>query len=269
MQTARSNGPQLIGSLMGGVKYEVRNSTCPTHGDYKERGAYLAGAMQWPGCQACRKEREKEDSRQIEDERARSARRGALLHGWHGAQIPKRFESASFETYVAQTPTQRYVLTACRDYAEQWDQVRAAGRNLILCGLFGTGKTHLGVSIARVVARRGGLPLFARTYEAVQFVRESYRRDAQMSEREAIRRLVEPDLLILDEVGVQGGGDNEQMILFAVLNGRYDARKPTIVISNEDIGGIEKYLSARVVDRLREGGGVALTFDWESHRAQA
>jgi DNA replication protein DnaC len=225
--------------------------------------------MRWPGCEKCNDDRRKAENLKLQEEQTRTARRDALLSGWKGAAIPKRFESASFETYQAETPAQQQVLDACREYAAQWDDVITSGRNLIMCGLFGTGKTHLAISIARVVARRGALPLFARTYEAVQFVREAYRRDSRMSEREAIQRMVDPDLLILDEVGVQGGGDNEQMILFAILNGRYDARRPTIIASNEDLGGIEKYLSARVVDRLREGGGRVLAFDWESHRARA
>lgn len=269
MQTERSRHPQAIGALMGHIRFEERDSICPTHGEYKERGGFLAGAMRWPGCEKCNDDRRKAENLKLQEEQTRTARRDALLSGWKGAAIPKRFESASFETYLAETPAQQQVLDACREYAAQWDDVSTNGRNLIMCGLFGTGKTHLAISIARVVARRGALPLFARTYEAVQFVREAYRRDSRMSEREAIQRMVDPDLLILDEVGVQGGGDNEQMILFAILNGRYDARRPTIIASNEDLGGIEKYLSARVVDRLREGGGRVLAFDWESHRARA
>jgi DNA replication protein DnaC len=269
MQTERSNAHAIAAYIMGRRKMEERDAVCDTHGPYKSLNANFGGVARWSGCDKCMQEQDAKKNEELQAERSRTARRDALLSGWKGAAIPKRFESASFETYLAETPAQQQVLDACREYAAQWDDVITSGRNLIMCGLFGTGKTHLAISIARVVARRGALPLFARTYEAVQFVREAYRRDSRMSEREAIQRMVDPDLLILDEVGVQGGGDNEQMILFAILNGRYDARRPTIIASNEDLGGIEKYLSARVVDRLREGGGRVLAFDWESHRARA
>ena len=43
---------------------------------------------------------------------------------------------------------------------------------------------------------------------------------------------IRPDLLILDEVGVQFGSETEKMILFEIINGRYEQLKPTIVISN-------------------------------------
>ncbi|KVD71812.1 hypothetical protein WK57_30440 [Burkholderia ubonensis] len=265
MQTARSDA-QPVASLLSAANIARRDSVCPKHGPYVEIASNFSGVLRWAGCYDCLREREALAAQESEASARRDARRANLMSGWHGAQIPKRFESASFETYQAETPAQQAVLDACREYAEQWGEVSNTGRNLILCGLYGTGKTHLSVSIARAIARRGALPLFARTYEAVQFVRESYRPGSSMSERQAIQRLVEPDLLILDEVGVQGGGDNEQMILFAILNGRYDARKPTIIVSNEDMIGIEKYLTVRVVDRLREGGAKVLVFDWESHR---
>jgi DNA replication protein DnaC len=268
MQTARSDA-QPAGALLSAQMLTQRESACEKHGHYSEIGSKFGGVQRWAGCPTCLQEREALSARESEASARRDARRSNLLSGWQGAQIPKRFESASFETYLAETPAQRAVLDGCREYADQWEDVSETGRNLILCGLYGTGKTHLSVSIARAIARRGALPLFARTYEVVQFVRESYRAGSSMSEREAIRQLVEPDLLILDEVGVQGGGDNEQMILFAILNGRYDAQKPTIVVSNEDIGGIEKYLTVRVVDRLREGGAKVFVFDWESYRRRA
>lgn len=269
MQTGHSE-PKAIGPLMaGGMKLASRDAVCEKHGPYTEVALNFSGVERWAACAKCLAEHEANAAKAHDRDARRDARRSHLLNGWQGAQIPKRFESASFETYRADSPAQQAALDACRAYAAQWDDVSKTGRSLILCGLFGTGKTHLSVSIARVVARRGALPLFAKTYEAIQFVRESYRPGAARSERESIARLIEPDLLILDEVGVQGGGENEQMIMFAVLNGRYDARKPTVIVSNEDLDGIERYLSARVVDRLREGGGKTLIFDWESHRTKA
>jgi DNA replication protein DnaC len=260
---------QSVASEFGKFEMEYRDATCEKHGGYVETAAMIGGVKRWGGCGKCIAEREAQAARDEQDGMRRDARRTSLLSGWQGAEVPKRFANASFKSYVVESPAQKAVLDACADYAGSWESVRESGKNLILCGLPGTGKTHLAVSIARTVARSGSLPFFARTYEAVQFVRESYRPGSKYSERESIARFVEPDLLILDEVGVQGGGDNEQMILFAILNGRYDACKPTVVISNETLEGIQKYLSVRVVDRLREGGGRVLACDWDSYRGRA
>ena len=81
--------------------------------------------------------------------------------------------------------------------------------------------------------------------------------------------LCSPDLLILDEVGVQFGSDAEKLILFEIINTRYQDMKPTILISNLTLVELGKYIGERVVDRMREGGGAILSFDWDSYRGAA
>lgn len=87
---------------------------------------------------------------------------------------------------------------------------------------------------------------------AVRSVKETYAKGNSRTEAQAIADLVAPDLLILDEV----------------INGRYEAGRPTIVISNLAIKALEEYLGARAFDRLREGGGQLVVCDWESYRAR-
>ena len=89
-----------------------------------------------------------------------------------------------------------------------------------------------------------------------------------MTEQDAIDALVMPDLLILDEVGVQFGTVTESLIMFEILNGRYEKVRPTIVMSNLTEDEITEYLGSRVVDRLKEGGGVLVAFDWDSYRGR-
>ncbi|MNL75123.1 DNA replication protein DnaC [compost metagenome] len=77
-------------------------------------------------------------------------------------------------------------------------------------------------------------------------------------------------MLVLDEIGVQHGTDTERMLMFSILNERYNQMKPTILISNLAREPLEKYLGERAFDRMREGGGRMVVFDWESYRgAQA
>lgn len=67
---------------------------------------------------------------------------------------------------------------------------------------------------------------------------------------------------------MQFGSDAEKLILFEIINGRYEAVKPTILLSNLNIDGLKGYMGERVVDRLREGGK-ADRFDWPSYRLNA
>ena len=75
-----------------------------------------------------------------------------------------------------------------------------------------------------------------------------------------------PDLLVLDEVGVQFGSRTEENLIFTLMNKRYEDLKPTLVISNELEDGLETYLGPRTFDRLKDGGGLIIPFPWESYR---
>lgn len=146
--------------------------------------------------------------------------------------------------------------------------MRKAGACLIFCGDIGTGKTHLSIGIAHAVLEQGGQAVFTSVRGAVAAVKATWEHGAEKTEPQVLRELVSPDLLILDEVGVQFGSDTEKLIMFDIINGRYEARRPTIIISNLALGELEKFLGARAVDRLREGGGKVVVFDWESYRGR-
>ena len=177
-------------------------------------------------------------------------------------------ELAAVEQGVDDTPT--LILAELRKQNTLLEVLakRRAGNCLILCGDVGTGKTHLAIGIAHVVLEQGGQAVFTSVMRAVRSVKETYAKGNSRTEAQAIADLVDPDLLILDEVGVQHGTDTEKLVLFEIINGRYEAGRPTIVISNLAIKALEEYLGARAFDRLREGGGHLVVCDWESYRSR-
>jgi DNA replication protein DnaC len=83
-----------------------------------------------------------------------------------------------------------------------------------------------------------------------------------------MRSFAQVDLLILDEVGVQFGTEFEKVIITDIINRRYSDMRPTIIMSNLTSDELSEYLGARVVDRMYEGGGGVLAFDWESYRSK-
>jgi DNA replication protein DnaC len=113
---------------------------------------------------------------------------------------------------------------------------------------------------------RGRTVLFTTVMRALRRVKDTWGRDSRESQSEAIAALGFPDLLILDEVGVQFGSDAEKLLLFDILNERYERRRPTILMSNLPLDEVSAYLGERVFDRLREDGGEFISFTWESYR---
>jgi len=133
----------------------------------------------------------------------------------------------------------------------------------------GTGKTHLAVGIGlQIMERNNRTVLFTTVMRAVRRVKDTWGKSGSETETKAIAALAFPDFLILDEVGLQFNSDTERLILFDVLNDRYEKRRPTLLMSNLPVGEVGEYLGERIMDRLREDGGEFIPFDWESHRGE-
>lgn len=241
-------------------------AVCPEHGEY---AAVITRHSDKPsGCPKCAEIRQAEQDRADAAALAAKATAERLERKMGAALIPKRFRERDFAGYRAVSAGQQRALTVCRDYAERFDENLAAGRCLLLLGRPGTGKTHLASAIAGHVVRKGGATAVYRTVAGLlQHVKGSYDRDSEYSEADAFRSFVEPDLLILDEIGATKPTEFEQATVFAVINARYEEQLPTIVVSNLSPKELPGALGERCVDRLREGGGIALVFDWESARA--
>lgn len=249
---------------------ETVDAICPRHGAYVARviDTTAIGGSRFPSrCPACAESAQREtEARQQAEQAAARQRRIAQLNERSG--IPARFASRTFAGYDASLPGQKIAAGVCKAYAEKWGENYEHGRSLVLTGLPGTGKTHLACSIAgRVMAEHLASCYFTPVASMLRLIKETYRKDSTRTEQQAIDSLLEPDLLILDEVGVQVGSDHEKLLMFEVLNDRYQEMRPTILISNLTADELETFLGQRVMDRYRECGSV-IAFDWQSHRGQ-
>lgn len=184
------------------------------------------------------------------------------------AGIPPRFANKTLDTYQAESKEQQQGLSFARDYVTNFQQYFEAGRCIALCGNPGTGKTHLACGIAHALLSQERPVRYATVLDVIRTIRETWRHDSQEAESAVLRRLISVDLLILDEVGVQFGTEAEKIQLFQVIDGRYQAVRPTILISNLDVKGLTNYLGERTIDRLRENNGRMLIFTGESWRAR-
>lgn len=181
------------------------------------------------------------------------------------AAIPSRYRSRCLKSYQVTNDGQRIALEIAQTYAANITRNIRDGQNLLFIGTVGTGKTHLACGIAREALDAGHSALYVRVADLISMVRETWRPDCKKSERKIYREICGVDVLVIDEVGVQSGSENEQQILFNVINKRNEEMRPMIIISNLDIAGMKRMLGGRSYDRIAENGR-AVTFNWESYR---
>lgn len=252
--------------FLGDTQNQVRTAVCERHGEFESR--HVIGKI-WSCCPHCTAESFAAEKLQQED-RAKEERIRSWERRMGQAGIPERFRDRTLKSFIASTDAQQYAISVCAKYAKEFDQTMKTGKCILMCGKRGTGKTHLAVGIGLEVMDRFGVAvLFTTVMRAARRVKETYGKNSELTESQAIAELTFPDLLILDEVGVQFGSEAEKLILFDILNERYEKRKPTIFMSNLEKDGVTAYLGERIYDRLREDGCEYIAFTWESHRGKA
>lgn len=230
-------------------------ANCPKHGEYAESYRVKYGDGLWErtvcedfkiphGCLACLRQEVLEKSVGFQS-------------------IPLRYREKSLKNFVVETNEQSNALNVVSSFVDNAQQNLSLGKCLIFCGGVGTGKTHLTCALANELNAKGYTAIFTTVSRLIRSVRASW---GTKEEQAVIDSFIEADLLIIDEVGVQAGSDNEKNILFDVINGRYEQMKSTIVISNLNVKNITEFLGERVVDRLRENGGTLVPMIGESYR---
>ncbi|MES2262130.1 MAG: ATP-binding protein [Pseudomonadota bacterium] len=245
-----------------------RESQCAVHGDYKEIGGSLSGRedrVNWFGCSICSKaERAAEEAQaRAAEESARQARIETRLDA---AGIPTAFRGRTFDNFIVETDEMQYALDVARGFAVNfWTKHAKEGSFLVMGGVTGTGKSHLALAIAQAVMTRG-TAMYMDVVDLIRRVRGTWRNDSSMSEEEMFNLLGGViDLLIIDEVGVQRGTDDEQNVVFDVINRRYRDNRPTILLTNLDGKAFIEFMGPRVMSRLSERAQY-LRFQWDDWR---
>jgi len=247
------------------IEESQETDKCEKHGEYQYTRRVMLGKVMPHKCPKC--QQAQADERESLEKQQEQARHTAKVQRmFNNAMLPRRFTQKGFDSYIATTDDQHRALAISKKYAAMWKERFDQGGGMILCGMPGTGKTHLAAAIAISVLSQGSSVVFTSVMKLARDIKSTYSRDSERSEADVIDKYITPELLIIDEVGVQYGSEAEKIILFEVLNGRYEEVLPTIILSNLPIDKLPEYLGDRVVDRMTEGGGAIINFNWESYR---
>jgi DNA replication protein DnaC len=138
------------------------------------------------------------------------------------------------------------IFSTLKKYASEFN---LNSKNILLYGKTGVGKTHLSLSVADVVIRKG----FSVIYDSVsnylrhiEFEKFHYKEDSENT----FDNLLAADLVIFDDLGAEYGNGYNVALINNIIDTRLNKNKPMIVNTNLNSEELEKRYEQRFLSRL-------------------
>lgn len=192
-----------------------------------------------------------DDLEDLEEIRGRSLEQMRAEH-W-GAVCPARFYQATLDDFADQPDAHAQLA--------EW-VARPDGRNLVLLGPTGTGKTHAALGAVREAHGRGLYVAFLPVVELLDLLRPGGPEDA-------LERLMHVDRLVLDDLGAEKASDWTAERLYALINRRWLEERPTVVTTNLGLEELASTVGARMFSRLTGSGAVLVHLGGQDRRFQS
>jgi DNA replication protein DnaC len=188
-------------------------------------------------------------------------KREIVLEGYRSSGIGKLLAKQRFDnfdlSFYSDTllPDQRYsprdVMKAIKEEMEEYARdFSLSSPSLLFIGGTGLGKTHLSSAIAGKILEKG----FDVVYEsapgvALLFEKDRFGKDDTTADQ--IRRLMEAELLILDDLGTEPSSQTANSAIYQLINQRASiSGLPTIISTNLSYRQLEKRYDTAVLSRL-------------------
>lgn len=176
------------------------------------------------------------------------------------SNLGKRFASRTFDTFDASENEKAYA--DCRWYVE--NGIHQPEKNgLILCGSYGTGKTHLAAAIVNEVTDQGVSALFNTYIGHLEAIKKEF---GSNNERTYLDKMYEVELLVLDDVGKERISEWSESVMFDVINNRYENMRPILITTNLNAKQLEEYFGGAVYSRLIEMCNMVVTHGKDHRR---
>lgn len=198
--------------------------------------------------------------------------------------IPRKFRGVSFDrppvSDMARDMTTRHIVQGVRTYVDEFDANLAAGRGLWLMGNTGTGKTTLGMLVAKEALAAGRTVGIYFAPTLLTQIRRTYEKaESGSAYDDLFRRLTSVDLLYIDDLGSERRTDWVVEQLYALVNERYENQLPMLVTSNSDsdtdqdaddgLRQLKDQIGPRTISRLVEICGDPLPLFGSDRRVEA
>lgn len=169
--------------------------------------------------------------KQAEIEAERQKARDAIIKENH-RKCYAELGSENLERYrrgLKNLEQNQYTETAA-GYVEHFEDYAANGTGLLLVGDVGTGKSTIASAVANELLLKGYTVKFT-NFSHIMDVWES--KDNSAQKLNYLNSFNRYHLLVLDDYGTERKSSMMQELIYKVINGRYEAKKPMIITTNK------------------------------------
>ena len=175
------------------------------------------------------------------------------------AEVPSLYSDAYLETFRTDIypngEAARLARSAKSDiewYVNNFDKLKKYALGLyIFSKKRGSGKSRLASTIANELVKRDIRCKFASCSGILSDIQHTWGGDTALDEYQVIKKYIEPDVLIVDDLGARSGRDWMEEKLLMIIDARYQGMKTTIFTSNFDIDHLP-FQDNRISDRLSD-----------------
>ncbi len=155
----------------------------------------------------------------------------------------------TFDEKIGISPRKRMgeILEFCKGYAHDFSK---NSPNLFFSGFTGLGKTHLSLSIAGVVINKGYGVVYGSAQNLFSLIEEEHFGRRLPNGMSTQTRLLECELLIIDDLGVEFITQFTVSVLYNIVNSRLLSGRPTIINSNCTLNDLENKYTSRITSRI-------------------
>lgn len=195
-----------------------------------------------------------------------------FTEGIKASGIGRLIEEQSFDNFdmeiYADSETRRRmekIVSGIREFANEFDG-KFRGKNLMLMGKTGTGKTHMSTSVARVVISKG----YSVIYDSAQNIINDFENDRFHSgygRQETVSdKYLECDLLIIDDLGTEFTTPFSVSCLYNIFTTRRNRGLSTVVSTNLSAEDIMKKYDDRICSRIIGSDYITCVFAGSDYR---